>query len=489
MSTRPFLVLAIVLTSAPVAAQGNFRATPTGGRSALMGGTGVALGTDGASVFLNPATLMQTDWQLSASVNLVSGEYQIVHRYVAPGPVDPNFGPKDTTITKMAFDVLPTTVCLFTTGPKLIRATTDRGHTKLGLCFGSLEHDKFEFVGHGYLGGTDPATQALQSTVRTWQRFILAPTAAILLTPTVALGASINANFSNIGGVASMSSITNGSATPTMISNYDNAFHGDAFGLSTTIGLTVRQRRWLFGFAAGSSDWTFYGTSQISSSTISSGATTYASTYSGSGTFRPQAPWRLSAGASRQWQWGSAELDVSVGIPHDVAFQLNSTGTETVSTDGVVVTRPSSVNLTERPSGVLQAALGTEWYLSPQFSLLGGISGSFTLNPVLTGVLPTRQQRAGVSLGVGSHGQGGDLVFGLDVSYARGQTIATNGYVFPPRLEAVDMEGVRIIFILAGSTSLQTLARGVKDMIGTPATRQEERVKENKDPKSNPNAP
>jgi hypothetical protein len=52
-----------------VAAQGNDLSAPTGGRSALMGNTGVALARDGAAPFYNPAT-----WTTRCSAATTSGE-------------------------------------------------------------------------------------------------------------------------------------------------------------------------------------------------------------------------------------------------------------------------------------------------------------------------------------------------------------------------------------------------------------------------------
>ena len=55
------LMIMIVCRSRAVHAQGNAYGTPIGGRSALMGNTGVALGVDGAAPFQNPATIVKLD--------------------------------------------------------------------------------------------------------------------------------------------------------------------------------------------------------------------------------------------------------------------------------------------------------------------------------------------------------------------------------------------------------------------------------------------
>ena len=63
--------LAALVFSVAARAQGNALSSPTGGRTALMGNTGVALAEDGAAPFLNPATIVRIrDEHLAFSVNL-----------------------------------------------------------------------------------------------------------------------------------------------------------------------------------------------------------------------------------------------------------------------------------------------------------------------------------------------------------------------------------------------------------------------------------
>src|SRR5580698_1907633 len=74
-------------------AQGNDRSAPTGGRSALMGNTGVALARDGAAPFINPATIVGIDDQrLAFSVNFFTYSLRRVSDWSEPGTVDSRFG-------------------------------------------------------------------------------------------------------------------------------------------------------------------------------------------------------------------------------------------------------------------------------------------------------------------------------------------------------------------------------------------------------------
>ena len=71
-------LVASLLHGGVARAQATYGSAPIGGRSALMGGTGIALGHDGAAPLLNPATIVHIDDSgLAFSVNFYS--YQTAH--------------------------------------------------------------------------------------------------------------------------------------------------------------------------------------------------------------------------------------------------------------------------------------------------------------------------------------------------------------------------------------------------------------------------
>ncbi|MEI9952284.1 MAG: hypothetical protein WDO74_25670 [Pseudomonadota bacterium] len=88
------LVITLILTRTTRArAQANDRSSPLGGRSALMGNTGVALGRDGAAPFLNPATVVGIDdRRLAFSVNFLALQVNHFKDWHQPDGVDPRFG-------------------------------------------------------------------------------------------------------------------------------------------------------------------------------------------------------------------------------------------------------------------------------------------------------------------------------------------------------------------------------------------------------------
>ena len=151
----PIVALAALMGSLRGArAQGNDRSAPTGGRSALMGNTGVALARDGAAPFINPATIVVIDDQrLAFSVNFFTYSLRHFSHWTQPGPVDASkFGnvALDTSgQSSTRFQALPSTLCLFFTLSGITPLGDDnapppgtpRRRQKLAFCLGTLESD------------------------------------------------------------------------------------------------------------------------------------------------------------------------------------------------------------------------------------------------------------------------------------------------------------------------------------------------------------
>ena len=68
------------------------------------------------------------------------------------------------------------------------------------------------------------------------------------------------------------------------------------------------------------------------------------------------------------------------------------------------------------------------------------------------------------SLGVGSHGTGGSLLLGGQLSYEWGDRLAVNSYQLPARLDPVAAHNVSLVLVIAGTTSIQALKRAVNDL-------------------------
>ena len=171
-----------------------------------MGDTGVALGTDSAAPFLNPATIVaERQPTLSLSINLLG---RVVHApsWYVPGPIDSGlYGnvPQGSaaTLRVSSGTAIPSTFCFFQPLTRLEALRQDKvraGRQDFAACFGTTELDQFDWVGQGYqVANADRSTMQSSSVRHTWQRFVLAPTYAIQVTDALAFGASIQGSLTS----------------------------------------------------------------------------------------------------------------------------------------------------------------------------------------------------------------------------------------------------------------------------------------------------
>ena len=194
-------------------AQGNDLSAPTGGRSALMGNTGVALGRDGSAPFYNPATIVRIrDERLAFSVNFYSLGLTQFEDWHQPGEVDTDqFANSDlggTSLVETNFRSLPSTLCLFFTLEELVNLGTvaddevasykrrPRGK-KLAVCFATLESEDVDQQAISFSGDTSAgATNQVQSVQRRWSRTYVGPTYSVSLSERLAIGGSVQVVYS-----------------------------------------------------------------------------------------------------------------------------------------------------------------------------------------------------------------------------------------------------------------------------------------------------
>src|SRR6478735_5616832 len=150
------LILSLSSTATTRArAQANDRASPLGGRSALMGNTGIALGRDGAAPFSNPATVVGiNDRKLAFSVNFLALQFNQFDNWHQPSSVDPRFGEVslgDRSISSSRITTVPSTLCLFLSlsalkdpgaeTPKDDPTPWKGGRQKFAVCVATLESE------------------------------------------------------------------------------------------------------------------------------------------------------------------------------------------------------------------------------------------------------------------------------------------------------------------------------------------------------------
>jgi len=475
-------IFAAALSPRPAHAQGNDRSAPTGGRSALMGNTGVALGRDGAAPFLNPATIVGIgDQSVAFSVNFFTFDYQHFNNWHQPGGVDTshfgNLALDGTGESTTHFTALPSTLCLFFTVAGVGEDDTDktrgwrRGKQKLAVCLGSLESQQFSLPALSYRGTTaGGSTAQVQSLNRNWNRLSVGPTYSVAVSDSISVGASLHGvvttdSFSING--ASVTSVPGGGA---LQSSLGAGGYGHSLDITAILGAAFRAGSTTIGVSAQVPALHIFGQYQGTlENQYTAAAANTATVTNGSGNFNAPSPVRLAAGVGLELTRKlTFEVDGSYDFPQDEAIETSVNVSTTTATTAGVTPSSASETFVIGSRGSWNAAVGTEYFMSPTFSLIGGLSTNLTalrpLTPSMSigNLAQARTNWIDLSFGIGSYGAAGDLLIGAQLGYGWGQAIAINPYVVPNDWAVIDTQNYSALIVLAGSTNLRTLGRAMK---------------------------
>ncbi|MGD0526497.1 MAG: hypothetical protein ABSE49_15220 [Polyangiaceae bacterium] len=472
-------VALVVLADADARAQGNPLSAPTGGRSALMGNTGVALSRDGSAPFLNPATIVRiNDNSLAFSVNFYTFAATSFDAWHQPGPVDTSHfgavGLPGTSISTNGFRIFPSTLCLFFTVRGVTAEGSDdgglhRGRQKLAVCFGSTEFDDVLLPALGYRGTTPlGATAQAQSIVRSWNRFQAGPTYSISLGDDFAIGASLHGIYTSESFALDSSSITSAVGGGAIQSSLGMGGTGHAFDLAGILGAAYHHGHVTLGASAQFPALHIYGQyTATENSEYGVGGTDNGTLATGSGSFTAPPPMRFSLGVGGEWNRLVVELDGSLTLPI-APISSSVTGSTTTLTGTTATTTPLAAFYSVQEHAAWNTALGAEYFVSKSFSLVGGASTSLTTLPALSptmslgNLVQARSSSAAVSLGIGSYGGGSDILIGAQLGYAWGESMAVNPYVLPNDWAVVDTRTYSVMLILAGATDFRSIGRAVE---------------------------
>ncbi|HEY2734426.1 MAG TPA: hypothetical protein VGI70_10600, partial [Polyangiales bacterium] len=322
------LGLVIVSTSTTRAhAQGNDLLAPAGGRSALMGGTGVALGRDGAAPFYNPATIVGIrDQRLAFSVNFYSLDLIHFSRFHQPSSVDSSaFGDAmldRTGLLVSTFRVLPSTLCLFFTLndlAKLSGAEPADGpsepmpRSKLAICFASLESEDVDLQAIRFTGTTGAgATSQVQSLQRRWNRTYVGPTYSTHLSDAIAIGGSLQIAYSYSSFGIDGTSLSDRLGGGSIASALGTSGSGFSFELTAVLGATYHADNFSLGVSLRVPSLHLLGVYDGTLNRSTSGADDDAAlTINAHGALRSSAPMRAAIGGGFVWNHLTVELDAA----------------------------------------------------------------------------------------------------------------------------------------------------------------------------------
>jgi hypothetical protein len=485
------LVALAVLVCAPVArAQGSYHTTPTGGRSALVGGTGVALASDGSSPFLNPATIVRIhDASLAFSVNFFSISVTRFGEFHQPGGVDTGrFGAlalPDTSVSATRFEVLPSTLCLFFTvagwgdprdaavAPELRAFIAPRtGRQKLAACLGTTEQQSISLPALTFRGATPGGTtHTAQSFTESWRRVHLGPSYGIDLTEALTVGVSLHGVFTSYGFAWASSAITSDVSGRPLATSLNAAGDGRSIDLDAIFGATYRLEPLTVGLSVkppaihvnGAYDASFQ-----QQTVLPDGAGALLAT--GTGDFRAPPPARIGLGVGANLRRLKVEADTTYYFPLERAIAATLHVDTTTVTGGTASTSAADVAYASSARPVVNTAVGAEYFLRPSLSFLAGAAtdvssvAELSLAPSLATFHEPRISRLALSLGLGSYGEAGTILVGTQLSMGWGQTVVVNPYTVPNGYAAVDARNYGATFVIAGSTNLRALRGAVESV-------------------------
>ncbi len=481
MPLRPHTALVAALISSiglisSARAQGNYRTAPLGGRSALMGGTGIAAGRDGAAPFLNPATIANVDdTGFAFSANFLQVRSTNVPNFHRPGAVDRNaFGEIEldrTSLTTTEVDLIPSTLCIFI---NLSGKTVDNApRHRVSFCFGTLERDVQSKLAIGYRGGSSAArVDQGQSFLRRWSRFSIGPAYSVNLTDDLAVGASISAIASNFDQLSSGNTSIYSSNGRFLATSINNVTSASSIDFGAALGITYKiDRHYQLGLAANVPSANMLGSFSSIYQTQFSGSDDYAYAKRGQGSFRASTPAKVGLGLAGNLNKARFELDASFHCPRSKATEAKLTVDEFGAVSGrTAIERSFEGTFSGNTQAVFNTGVGIEWFFRPRLGLLMGLSSDFSATPPLSGepalgtTTFTRLNRASASLGLGSYGQNSELVVGVEMTHMWGKTFVLNPFELPNRFVPVDQAGWGFVLVVAGATNLNALKATVENV-------------------------
>ena len=452
-----FLLACLVPSQAR--AQANYDGVNLGGRTAMMGGAGVARGSDGATAFINPAGLARIPGE---SFSFSTFAVELATRKVE-GQLDPN-GALDLAsndATSISVGLLPQTFCLFLDGPPRDH-TTVRSRHKYGMCAQDTEGDTFLFANNVRNPGEDAGIS--QTTRLRWAKSTLALAWALQLLPETAIGVTVRADASRLEDHSSTTTFTP-SGTGTDLYTLDQTRTSVSWDVGVTVGLTHQISRFAtLGASLSSPSQHVYGYHDGTEAfhTSDGNINTLVQDVGG---FRYSPPANLRLGLGFAWPGFNFEVDAS--------YYGSSAQLAVASFDRFVVGNVNGVPLgggptqkreiVERAQPVVNFMVGAETFVSRDFSIMLGAQTDFSALPTRVEGDPAnvlfRQARDVFhgSIGVASYRSSGALILGLRGFYATGSVLSAGPPSTNPTFVAFPQTEWSVSLVVSGQISFEAV--------------------------------
>ena len=455
-----WLCVGLITAVRTASAQSNTGDVPLGGRSTLLGGTGVALGRDGASPFLNPATMGRiADQRLAFSVHFYRYARTSVDDLIrAPHSLDA----RSSDVSQGAISIQPSSFCAFITLSGLIPEEAqglwqtvrgNSGRTKLGLCGANIEREQYTLnaESRNFDDGTHHARVAY-NLVHSWQRQSIGPSISYQLSKRLTLGATLQVITSSVSQSWDLAALVDNTEGHV----YQHHLQGNAIDGVTTLGVTWVNRRLTLGVAARLPSVNVSNSARLTQYVSSPNTTPRL--LAGKGTFEAPLMPNLSVGAGAEWEKTSFEFDVSTSF--DTSPGLRTTLTVTEGEEAP--SRKISSHDALRPTVAFR--LGGERYLSPSLSVLAGaryepanIRNGFAQPAFRLG--PMNRNLVAGSVGFGSYGRGTEILLGFELSHSFGKMPIVSALNGDAAYAETRYGNTSLLVVLSGSVGLSAVKR------------------------------
>lgn len=434
-----------------------------GGRTAMMGGAGVARGSDGATAFINPAGLTRIPGE---SFSFQTVAIQLTSRSV-PGQLDPgqNLGLRDPTSMDFGVRILPNTFCLFLDGPPK-DGFSGRSRHKYGICAADVENENFYFSSNesGVAAGS-VRTVSSHTTRMNFARSAVAGAWGFELMPGTSIGVSArieNTRFqdqttasvlSTRGEAAEIQTITQARSS----SSWDSAItigmtHAISRVVTVGASLTTPALHFL-GFHKGSESF----------SPIAGQPTTLVQD---TGDFRYNQPAALRLGMA--FFWPTLQIEVNGNfygaqqVLAEAKFDRGETEVE-VAGESLAGQTFSRGSLVEHGAPVTNLSIGVEKFIESDYSLIFGLLTDFSGLIARQEVRPAnalfRQRKDAVhaSFGVASYGTYGHVLLGLRGFFASGEVLMADASAPTPTFAVLPQTDFGLGLIVSGQISFEAV--------------------------------
>ncbi len=482
-NTTWLLTAATVVSTLSLAPAARADRSPIGGRTATMGGAGVAAGNDSALPYLNPAGLAGVPGDIFAvSASIYGYRHLTIEGLLAPAGLASAYGlpdvSRDETVSDSFID-LPSSVMYFRhLGPE---GAPIRG--KLGIAMIIPETGRLELASQ-----YDAALPAVNgrytvSLGRSRERtgHYVGPSLAAAFGDRLHLGLSAFVYYVHASDVLTSSSQVSALGGSILSGSEESASaFADSVALLPVVGLQARLVSDLWaGLAFGAPSghlWGRYTYGRLYNAADNVNGT-QSSQQSSVGPYAADAPWRLSLGLA--WddrERFSAAADVTYTAARAEAFRQPDVYRVTERRGGET---PRAYTLWEPSSRDVEAAVnvgaGVEGALGDLFSLRAGAFTDFADAPKVQAVEASGEQlrvdRIGGTLGLGMRFGSFDSTVGAVYTYGTGKYGARDytsdaALAGGSRVVPADVTEHAIYIVLSGVVTVEEARRQIEETLG-----------------------